>query len=425
MIAKGRWPEEDAAVASVRPFKGIRPRPDIVEKVASPPYDVITSDEAREIAAGNPLSFLHVVKAEIGLPAGVDVHSAEVYKASLDNFERMREQGVFIQDPVPCFYVYRLRMGDHVQTGLAVGASVDEYESGGIKKHELTRPDKEDDRARHVETLKANAGPVLFTYRHTAEIRRLIDRVTSRSDPEYDFQASDSVCHTLWVVSDADAVTQLREAFGSVPALYVADGHHRTASASRVRRIMREGNASHTGDEEYNFFLAVLFPDDELRIMGYHRAVKDLRGLSDEQFLERVAENFHVEDTTTPDPDAPRQFGMHLSGRWYRLTAKHGTYPTDDPVEGLDVSILQTNLFAPILGIADPRTDTRIDFVGGIRGTGELERRCRHDMRVAFALAPVSVEQLMAIADAGAIMPPKSTWFEPKLRSGVVIRGIV
>jgi len=411
-------------MVDVKPFKGVRPRPDLVEKVASPPYDVLNSAEARVMAGENKHSFLHVVKAEIDLPEDADVHSDEVYQLSADNFRTMREEGVFIVDTTPCFYVYQLSSGDHVQKGLVVGASVSDYENNVIKKHELTRREKEDDRAKHVEMLQANAGPVLFTYKAADQINQIIDKVCSSSKPVYDFTADDGVGHVLWVIDDSNLVNQIQKGFESVDALYVADGHHRSASAYRVRDIMRDKNPNHTGDEEYNYFLAVLFPHDELKIMGYHRVVKDLNGNSSEEFLAKVADSFTVESTDVAEPQAPHQFGMYLDGQWYRLTAKDSICPADDPVKSLDVAILQDNLLAPILGIDDPRTNTRVDFVGGIRGTKELERRVAEDMAVAFSVGPVTVEQLMAIADDDAIMPPKSTWFEPKLRSGVVVHDI-
>lgn len=408
-------------MVDIKPFRGVRPRPDMIKLVASPPYDVLNSDEARQMASENRHSFLHVVKAEIDLPEDVDVHSEEVYRLSAANFLKMRDEGVFTVDDTPCFYVYQLKMGDRVQKGLVVGASVDDYETGRIKKHELTRREKEDDRARHVEIIRAHAGPVLFTHKANDQVREIVQRVSFHSQPVYDFQADDGVSHTLWVISDGAVIEQLQEAFKNVDALYVADGHHRTASAYRVRDIMRAKNPHHTGDEEYNYFLAVLFADDELKIMGYNRVIRDLNGLSKEELLRRISDSFEVETTTTAQPSASRQFGMYLDGQWYRLTAKDTVYPADDPVRSLDVAILQESLLSPLLGIEDPRTDTRIDFVGGIRGTEALERRCAEDMQIAFALAPVTVAQLMAIADKDAIMPPKSTWFEPKLRSGVVV----
>ncbi len=409
-------------MSDIRPFKGVRPRPDLVEKVAAPPYDVLNSKEARELARDNPLSFLHVTKAEIDMPKDADVHSEALYKLSANSYRKMRNDGTFVQDDTPCFYVYQLIMGDHIQKGLAVGASVDEYETDKIKKHELTRREKEDDRARHVEILKANAGPVLFTYKARDEIRIIIESISSTSEPVYDFKAPDGIAHTLWVVSDPDAVKKLQDAFLSVDALYVADGHHRTASALRVRNIMRDKNPNHTGAEDYNHFLAVLFPDDELKIMGYHRVIKDLNGLSVNELIEKAKDKFNINKSDDSEPAIAHSFKMYVGGQWYELKAKDGTFSANDPVEGMDGSVLQKNLIEPILGIADLRTDNRIDFVGGIRGMGELERRCQEDMEIAFALAPVTVARLMAVADAGVIMPPKSTWFEPKLCSGVVVR---
>jgi uncharacterized protein (DUF1015 family) len=410
-------------LSDIRPFKGLRPRADLVKQVASPPYDVLNSAEARVMAAGNPHSFLHVNKAEIDLSEDVDVHGDVVYDKSAENFRRMIDEGVLVRDEVDCFYVYRLRMGDHVQHGIVAGFSVQEYEDDLIKKHELTRREKEDDRARHVERLMANAGPVLLTHKNTPELQALVARITA-AEPAVDFTADDGIGHTVWVVADPADVAALQAAFAAIPATYVADGHHRSASAFRVRNNLRARNPHHTGQELYNHFLAVSFPDDELLIMGYHRVVKSLNGLSEAEFMARVEEKFAVEQTAVAEPQAARTFSMHLDGQWYKLTARDGSFPADHPVKSLDASILQENLLAPVLGIADPRTSNDIDFVGGIRGTGELERRCGLDMKVAFALYPVSCEQLMAIADAGEIMPPKSTWFEPKLRSGVVVRTL-
>ncbi len=410
-------------MSDIRPFRGLRPRPDLVDQVASPPYDVLDSAEAREMAAGNPYCFLRVSKAEVDLPPDVDVHGDAVYEKSVETFRWMIDQGVLAYDAEPSFYVYQLRMGDHVQRGLVAGVSAQEYEDGSIKKHEHTRREKEDDRARHTEMLRANAGPVLLTYKHRDDVHALIERACARA-PVADFVAADGIGHTLWRIDDPRSVADIRDAFRHVDAVYIADGHHRSASGFRVRNLFRDRNPRHTGQEAYNFFLATLFPDDELRIMGYHRVVRDLNGLTTEDFLARVAASFEVAPTSAAEPAGVHEFGMFLENRWYRLTAKPGTYPAEHPVKGLDASILQDNLLAPILGIADPRTSKRIDFVGGMRGTSELERRCRGDMKVAFALYPVSVAQLMAIADANEVMPPKSTWFEPKLRSGVVVRSL-
>lgn len=410
-------------MSDVRPFRGLRPRADLVAKVASPPYDVLNSAEARVMAAGNPHSFLHVNKAEIDLPEDADVHGDAVYDKSAENFRRMIDEGIFVRDAAECFYIYRLRMGDHVQHGIVGGFSVQEYEDGLIKKHELTRREKEDDRARHVERLMANAGPVLLTHKNTPVLQDIVAGITL-TDPHVDFTADDGIGHTVWVVDDALQVQAISDAFAAIAATYVADGHHRSASAFRVRNNLRAANPHHTGRELYNHFLAVSFPDDELLIMGYHRVVKSLNGLTEAEFMARVQEAFTVEKTDVAEPQAPRTFSMFLDGQWYRLTARDGSFPADHPVKSLDCAILQDNLLAPVLGIEDPRTSNDIDFVGGIRGTSELERRCGLDMKVAFALYPVSCAQLMAIADAGEIMPPKSTWFEPKLRSGVIVRTL-
>ena len=410
-------------MSDIRPFRGLRPRADLVKQVASPPYDVLNSAEARVMAAGNPHSFLHVNKAEIDLPEDADVHGDAVYDKSAENFRRMIDDGVLVRDTAASFYIYRLRMGDHVQHGIVAGFSVQEYEDDLIRKHELTRREKEDDRARHVERLMANAGPVLLTHRNTPVLQDIVAGI-SLTTPHVDFTADDGIGHTVWVVDDPQQVQALQAAFAAVPVTYVADGHHRSASAFRVRNNLRAKNPDHTGREAYNHFLAVSFPDDELLIMGYHRVVRSLNGLGVDEFMARVADKFTCEPAATPEPAGPRTFSMYLEGAWYTLTARDGSFPADDPVRSLDCAILQDNLLAPILGIDDPRTSNEIDFVGGIRGTGELEKRCAADMKVGFALYPVSVDQLMAIADAGAIMPPKSTWFEPKLRSGVIVRTL-
>ncbi len=411
-------------MVDIRPFPAFRPGPGHADQVASPPYDVLNSTEAQEMAAGNPNTFLHVVKAEIDL-SGDDAKDAEkVYARSAANFQAMVSSGVMVQDEAPAFYVYRLTMGEHHQFGLAVGCSVDEYVDGTIKKHEFTRRDKEDDRARHMEVLGINAGPVLFTHRTNAVVRTLVAGLVAANDPDVEFVADDGIGHTIWVINDPTDIAALQEAFADIDALYVADGHHRTASAHRVRDIRREANANHTGDEAYNHFLAVIFPEDELKLMGYHRVITDLNGLSSEDYLARVGEIFEVAPTTEPEPDGHRQWGMFLDGQWYRLTAREGSFPADDPVKGLDAAILQELLLAPVLGIGDPRKDPRIDFIGGSRGSAELERRCNLDMKVAFAFAPASVDQIMAVADADAVMPPKSTWFEPKLRSGLLVRSL-
>ncbi len=411
-------------MSRIQPFRAWRPRPELAPRVASPPYDVVSSSEARALAADDPLSFLHVVKPEIDLDPSTDIYSPEVYAKGAENLRRLQDEGVLIREAEPALYIYRQRMGEHVQTGIVAGASVDEYEADLIKKHEHTRPVKEDDRTRHIDALNANTGPVFLTYRARAEIDRLVERLTA--DPAtYDFVAPDGIQHVLWVVTDQRDRDTLVEAFAAVPELYVADGHHRSAAGTRIRAMRRDANPDHTGDELYNFFLAVIFPDDQMKILDYNRVVSDLAGMTSEKFLRKVEERFEIEASSDGRPPGPHSFGIFLDGRWRLLTARPGSFPEDDPVRRLDVAILQDNLLAPILGIGDPRSDERIDFVGGIRGLAELEKRVGSgEWAVAFALHPTSMEQLFAVADAGLVMPPKSTWFEPKLRSGLIVRPL-
>jgi uncharacterized protein (DUF1015 family) len=411
-------------MARILAFRALRPRPEFAERVASPPYDVLSSQEARDMAADNPLSFLHVVKPEIDLPPGTDLYAPEVYAKGAENLRRLVEDDVLVRDPEPSLYLYRQRMGDHVQTGLVAAASVEDYERDLIKKHEHTRPAKEDDRTRHIDALNANTGPVFLTYRARPEIDALSGRLTE-SAPVYDFVAPDGIQHTLWVIDHAEDRDALVDAFRSVPELYVADGHHRSAAAVRIRAARRDANPGHTGKEPYNYFLAVLFPHDQMKILDYNRVVADLNGRTADSFLSQVSENFDVARVESGRPSRRRTFGMYLGGLWYLLTARPGTYPDDDPVRGLDVAILQDNLLAPILGIGDPRSDQRVDFVGGIRGLDELKRLVDGGgWAVAFALYPTSIVQLFAVADAAQVMPPKSTWFEPKLRSGLIVRPL-
>jgi uncharacterized protein (DUF1015 family) len=396
----------------------------VCAQVASPPYDVLSSAEAREMAADNPLSFLHVVKPEIDLDPDTDVYAPEVYETGAKNLRRLMDDGVLVQESNPALYLYRQRMGDHVQTGLVAGASVDEYEADLIKKHEHTRPVKEDDRTRHIDALNANTGPVFLTYKARAEVDDLVARLTAAA-PDYDFVAPDGIQHVLWVVSDPADRDALVEAFARVPELYVADGHHRSAAGTRIRALRRDANPDHTGNEAYNYFLSVIFPDNQMKILDYNRVVRDLNGLDPETLLSRIEKHFEVEPVEDGKPDRARTFGMYLEGRWYRLQARPESVPEDDPVNRLDVAILQNNLLGPILGVGDPRSDERIDFVGGIRGLGELEKRVGSgECAVAFALFPTSIGQLFAVADAGSVMPPKSTWFEPKLRSGLIVRPL-
>jgi len=404
----------------IHPFCGLRPRADLATRVPSLPYDVMSSAEARQMAAGNAESFLHVIKPEIDLDPTIDLYDDRVYAKGVENLQRFITDGILVPDEAPRLYLYKQRMGTHEQFGVMACASAAEYDADLIKKHEHTRPDKEADRTRHVDDTSANAGPVFLTYPARPDIDALVSDV-ARLVPDVDFVAEDSIGHTLWVIRDAELIRRLVAAFGAVEALYVADGHHRSASAAAVARRRREANPNHTGDEEYNFFLAVLFPHNQLQILDYNRVVLDLGEHSPESLLTAIREKFEVRPTAAPKPTRGHDFAMYLASQWYTLTARPGTYPAADPVASLDVAILQDNLLAPLLGIGDPRKDKRIDFVGGIRGLVELERRCDQGAAVAFALYPTTIEQLFGVADAGQIMPPKSTWFEPKLRSGMVV----
>lgn len=410
-------------MSRIKPFRGYRPKPELADRIASFPYDVINSDEARALAQGNPYSFLHVGKPEIDLDPSVSLYDDRVYAKGVENLKRFISDGTLVKEARPCLYVYQQKMGEHVQAGIVCLCSVKEYEQGLIKKHEFTRKTKEDDRTRHVTEQNANAEPVFLTYRSRTDIDDIVGRARS-CDPVYDLVTEDGIGHTVWVVADDEDIAALQDSFEKVPALYVADGHHRTAAAVRTGQALREKSATHTGEEPFEYFMAVVFPHDQLQILDYNRVVKDLNGLTPELFADKVRDRFEVSPAPAPKPDAPKHFGMFLGGRWYRLRAKAGSYPADDPVKSLDVSILQENLLTPVLGIEDPRTDERIDFVGGIRGSAELEKRVGEGWAVAFSLYPTALEQLMSVADSGQVMPPKSTWFEPKLRSGLVVRLI-
>ncbi|MBP2645077.1 MAG: hypothetical protein H6Q75_517 [Firmicutes bacterium] len=412
-------------MAKITPFRALRPAVELAEKIASLPYDVMDSEEARAITKSNSYSFLRVTKSEVDLAADIDTHSTAVYEKARDNLESFVLQGFLQQDAQPCFYIYRQEMGSHVQIGLVAAASVDEYENNLIKKHELTRPDKEQDRVDHIRITKAQTGAVFLTYRADAAINSLIKNCMEQS-PAYDFTGTDGVRHTLYVIEAMADITAILKAFAAVPVMYIADGHHRSAAAARVRDIYREANPQHTGEEEYNRFLAVIFPHNMMRIMDYNRVVADLNGLTESKFLAAVRKNFAVElCKTAVKPNKARHFGMYLAGQWYRLEAKAELYGAEQPEENLDVSVLQQHVLSPLLGIANPRTDKRINFVGGIRGMQELERLVDSGKyKVAFSLFPTSIEELMAIADAGNIMPPKSTWFEPKLRDAMAVHLI-
>jgi uncharacterized protein (DUF1015 family) len=404
-------------MTALRSFRALRPHPELASTVASVPYDVINTSEARALAAGNPDSFLHVIRPEIDLPEGTDIHDDAVYAQGPRSLARLIEKGSLIRDDQEALYIYRQIMDDHVQIGVVGCASVDEYDQDLIKKHEKTRPDKENDRTRHMLTLSAHAGPVFLTYRGSSDINSAVKAITSTQKPLYDFVAPDGVSHTVWRVTAPEV---LEEAFSTVPALYVADGHHRAASASRAREERRRIATDFNGTEEVNSFLTVLFPAEQLKILPYNRVVHDLLDRTPADFLSQLREVMTVTAAGMPDPDRKGVFSMYLDGQWFRLEAPREALDVAHPVDSMDAAILQDRVLGPLLDIRDPRTSTRIDFVGGIRGTDELEARVRKlGGGVAFSLFPVSVDELMAVADAGLVLPPKSTWFEPKLRSGL------
>lgn len=411
----------------LKPFKGFRPKPELASKIASRPYDVLNSEEARVEAKGNPYSFLHVIKSEIDLPVGVDIHSKQVYDKAIENLQRFIKEGTLIQDQKPCYYVYAQTMWGKTQYGIVGGAFTEDYQNNLIKKHELTRPDKEEDRMIHIRETDFNAEPVFFAFPDHVELNQIIQDAII-IDPVYDFTAEDGVGHQLWVIENAAKVERIEYLFkNEVPCLYVADGHHRTAAAARVGAERKAKNPKHTGNEEYNYFLSVNFPASQLRIIDYNRLIKDLNGLSKDQFVQKLSVGFDVEKKGANEykPTKLHNFSMYIDGEWYSLTAKTGTYDDKDPIGVLDVTILTKQVLDPIVNIGDLRTSTRIDFVGGIRGLGELKKRVDSgEMKCAFALFPVSMKQLMDIADTGNIMPPKTTWFEPKLRSGLVIHHL-
>jgi uncharacterized protein (DUF1015 family) len=405
----------------LHPFRALRPRPEVADQVAAVPYDVVNRAEAAELARGNPRSFLHVGRSDIDLPEEVDAYDPRIYLRAREALEQFVLEGTLLRDQEPALYLYRQTMDGREQVGVVGCVHVDDYEHDLIRKHEKTRPDKEDDRTRHVLALNANAEPVFLTYRQRPEIDALVARETA-APPLYDFTAPDGVRHTVWQVA---APAGLARAFEPIPHSYVADGHHRSASAWRAGKELRGKNSRHQGDEEYNWFLAVLFPSEQLRVLPYNRVVRDLNGLKPETVLERLRGVGRVQPVSSAEPDRPGVFGVYLSGRWYRLELDPASIDRSDPIASLDVALLQDRVLGPILGIGDPRTDKRIDFVGGIRGPAELARRVDSgEMAIAFALYPTSLEQLMAVSDAGQVMPPKSTWFEPKLRSGLFVHEL-
>jgi uncharacterized protein (DUF1015 family) len=412
-------------MAIVKPFRGLRPPKDIVTELACLPYDVMNSEEAAKMAKGKESSLLHITRSEIDLPEGTDVHSDDVYNKAAENFMKWQKNGWLVQDKKPMYYIYAQTMEGRTQYGIVGCASVDDYLNDRIRKHELTRPDKEQDRMIHVRVNDANIEPVFFTYPAVSEIDDIVSNIVAKQEPEYNFVAEDGFGHHFWVIGDGETNRKIEYLFATkVPYTYVADGHHRTAAAALVGKEKRDNNPGHSGNEEYNFFLAVHFPANQLKIIDYNRTVKDLNGLDTKEYLSLLGKGFDVEEKGTEifKPGKLHEFSMYLDGKWYSLNAKHGTYDDNDPIGVLDVTILSEQVLSPILDIQDLRRSKRIDFVGGIRGLGELKRRVDNgEMKVAFALYPVSMDQLITIADTGNIMPPKTTWFEPKLRSGLVI----
>lgn len=407
-------------MATIKPFKAYRPAKD-ADKIACPPYDVILSDEARKMAEGNPISFLHIDKPEIDLPVETDLYDSSVYAKGRENLDKFIAQGILKEESKPCLYVYAQTMNGRTQYGIVAATSTEEYDKGLIRKHELTRKDKEEDRTRHIQTLAATTGPVFLTYPDDKKINALVAEICKKA-PVYNFTTEDKITHQVWVISDDNTIKELTEEFKKIPLLYVADGHHRSASASNNARQKRAQNPNHTGGESYNYFLSVIFPASHLYVMAYNRLVKDLNGMTEQQFFDALKQNFEIEKTTLQVPPARHQVCMYMDKNWYLLTAKPTAFDESDAVGSLDVSILQNKVLAPLLAIQDPRTDKRISFVGGIRGTKELvDKVDSGKYKLAFSMYPTSIEELMKVADQNLIMPPKSTWFEPKLRSGLLI----
>ncbi|MCK9224805.1 MAG: DUF1015 family protein [Candidatus Muirbacterium halophilum] len=410
----------------IKPFNGVRPAKEYASKIASLPYDVMNSEEAREIAKNDPHTFLHVVKPEIDLPENINIYDEKVYKKGRENYEALKKDKRLVKDKEPSLYVYREKMGKVIQTGLVTCCHIDDYLEKNIKIHEHTRTVKEIDRMKHVDAINANAGPVFLTYRKKDTIQKIIGDFIDNNSPEYNFTTDDKVEHTFWKISDLSIINNITEQFNEIEYLYVADGHHRSAAAAKTGEKRRSNNALHTGNEEYNWFLAILFPHDDLYIMDYNRAVKDLNGFTEEEFINKVSEIFEVKKVNNAyKPETMHTFGMYINKNWYSLKASEELFDKNDVIESLDVSILYNNLLSPLLEIGDPKTDNRIDFIGGIRGLKELERIVNNGtFEVAFSMFPTKIEQLMDVADKNKVMPPKSTWFEPKLRSGLVIHEL-
>ncbi|AOR24774.1 DUF1015 domain-containing protein [Clostridium taeniosporum] len=417
-------------MAVIRPFKSIRPISELASKVAALPYDVMNSEEARKMTKGNPHSFLHIDRAEIDLDPSIDVHDKKVYEKARDNLNKMLDDGDYIQDINPCLYIYRQIMDGRSQTGIVFCASIDDYLKGVIKKHEFTRKDKEEDRINHVDYCDANTGPIFLTYNEDQLASEIIEawiENESKRKPLYNFVSEDGITHIVWAIDNDIIIDEIIDLFKEIDCLYIADGHHRAASAVKVGLKRRKENPNYTGKEEFNYFLAVAFPDNDLMVMDYNRVVRDLNGLTKYELFEKLEDKFYISDAPTTEPFKPykkHMFGMYLEHRWYVLEAKKETFNEEDPILSLDVSILQENILHPILGIEDVRTSDRIDFIGGIRGLKELERRANTDMKIAFSMYPTEVRDIMRVADIGEVMPPKSTWFEPKLRSGLFIHKL-
>ena len=417
-------------MATIRPFKGIRPVRELASKIAALPYDVMNSDEARKMVEGNPHSFLHVDRAEVDLDSSIDVHDKRVYEKARENLDKMIDDGEYIQDEIPCLYIYRQIMNGRSQTGIVFCASIDDYLNNVIKKHEFTRADKELDRINHVDYCDANTGPIFLTYKEEQIASEIIEawiENESKRKPIYNFTAEDGITHIVWVIDNDIIISELVDLFKEVDYLYIADGHHRSASAVKVGLKRRKEHPDYTGDEEFNYFLAVAFPDNDLIVMDYNRVIKDLNGMTKEEFLKKLEKDFIVtksENNAPVKPSKKHTFGMDIENDWYLLEAKEGTFDAEDPINQLDVAILQNNVLTPILGIEDVRVSDRIDFIGGIRGIKELEKRVNTDMKIAFSMYPTEVHDIMDVADIGEVMPPKSTWFEPKLRSGLFIHKL-
>lgn len=413
-------------MAIVKPFKAVRPVKELASKIAALPYDVMSSEEARKIVRNNKYSFLHIDRAEIDLDIGIDAHDKRVYEKARDNLNRMIKEGEFIQDESPYFYIYRQIMNERVQTGLVFTASIDDYVSNVIKKHEFTRADKEEDRINHVDYCNANTGPIFLTYRKNNNISAIIDKYTKK-DPEYDFHSEDGVRQSVWIINEYKDIEGLEKLFKNIDRMYIADGHHRCASAAKVGQMRRKETPGYTGNEDFNYFLAVAFPDEDLYVMDYNRVVKDLGNLNKEEFIDKVSESFEISKYKGEGGYKPTKkytFGMYIDNEWFILEAKKDSFNENDPIDRLDVSILQKNLLERVLNIKDVRTSDRIDFIGGIRGIKELERRVNKDMKVAFSMYPTDIHDVMDVADINKVMPPKSTWFEPKLRSGLFIHKL-